>query len=93
MVSEYTPEDVGCYADGSLGHNHCREVLLELIEPHNPDSDLRAALKADMSDDAWEEDAALEILNDHCHKNVLWTFEEGDLVLMDIGTDDIHRHG
>jgi hypothetical protein len=75
----FTTRDVGCYADGAFGHAHCRQVLADLVEPC--DQALSEALRADMSDDAWEEDAALDLLNEGSEEGVFWTFHNGDLVL------------
>ncbi len=78
---KYTLSDVGCYADGTFGQAHLRARLAELI--HGCDEEVIAALKGDSSDDCWEEDAALDLLNEHTSENCSWTFEQGDLLLVE----------
>lgn len=85
--------DVGCYADGSLGHAYVRGVLATLLErlPESHDDtdasryQLANELREDMTDDAGEEDDALEILQEHTAEGLTWEFHEGDLIL---GEDD-----
>lgn len=87
MARIWTKEDIGCHADASLGHQHCREALaqrIEAIDDSTPKqwTDLAASLRGDMSDDASEEDIALEILDEHCD-GVAFVFQDGDLMLVE----------
>lgn len=76
--------DVGCYTDGALGHEHVREVLLSMYQASGGvDAEIIAALSGDMSDDAWEETAALDHVNDHaCVPGVRFDLFGGDLMLL-----------
>lgn len=97
MTKPFTRHDVGCYADGAFGHQHCREVLADLLgnvpnstahgflgEPGGTVDALQAALRSEMSDDAWEEDRALDALNSLCADDVYFVFENGDLLLLEV---------
>lgn len=95
-MKRYTLADIGCYADGTLGHQHCREKLAELLKGMTTvknGSDvivlrkIRAAtmisLAGEMPDDAWDEAKALYLLNEHaCNSTVYFDFHDGDLCLM-----------
>lgn len=87
--------DVGCYADGGFGHDHVRQVLARLLKRmhrHHPRggeglhwSEVKPiveALEAPMSDDAWEEDEAIEWLDRDCEEGCHFTFSDGDLLLV-----------
>lgn len=75
----FTKQDAGCYADGSFGHNHVREVLGSLlVEVGRPD--LQDELLFEMSDDACEEYDALDILNAEC-EGCYFEMVDGDLML------------
>jgi len=78
----FGPEDVGCYADGTHGHAHVRVQLAELVEALDMEPSLVAELLAPMSDDASEEDDAIDLLNEHCEGGVYFTFRDGDLMLV-----------
>ena len=80
---KYTKDDLGCYADGSLGHTHIREVLAEMVEDYYPS--LAQELRATPSDDFEEEDTAIELLNDKAVANeyILFAMVDGDLVLIE----------
>lgn len=77
---------IGCYGDGALGHQHTREVCAKLIEQVSLDcSDrhmIENALRGEMSDDAWEEDAALVILEANAGvEGASWGWRDGDFGL------------
>lgn len=90
----YTRAELGCHADGAFGHQHVRDVLasmlLQTARDRRPPSvslaavqERAAALRAPMSDDAWEEDEALVILNDACAQGLAFELVDGDLVLLE----------
>jgi hypothetical protein len=86
--------DTGCYADGALGHDHCRKVLAGLVEhlvgdyanghSHGELEFLADSLRGPMPDDAWDEYEALNLLNDATPDDRIWLFWDGDLMLMPI---------
>ena len=84
--------EVGCYADGAGGHQHCRNRLAQLVNEVCSDtaelsSKVRIALvgslEGEMPDDACDEDEALELLNQYSnkHPDTFWQFHDGDLML------------
>lgn len=94
----YTKADVGCYADGSLGHDHIRYKLvcllqeLRIVAPEKfvwrqcgyISADLRGAPSSDFS----EEQEAMDLLNAWaCTQDVAFTIEDGDLLLVLVGDD------
>ena len=92
MREKFSVRDIGMYADGALGHDHCRYVLAMIAANVSDDDfgfdndyvDLEPAietLKGDMSDDAWEETLCLDYLNTWCEDSVVFMFREGDLIL------------
>lgn len=82
----YTLDDVGCYADGVHGHRHIRLTLADMVEVATQRSaegrKVASALRKEMSDDAWEEDEALGLLNERCTQEVYFVFENDDLLLV-----------
>lgn len=83
---ECEKEDAGCYGDGALGHQHTREACANTVEAHvDPSPEAVAvitALRGEMSDDAWEEDEACDMLNAACgYKSVAWGWQDGDFGL------------
>lgn len=82
----YTEADVGCYADGANGHDYVRSRLATMVRPYQ--AQLAEALNTTPSDDHWEEDEALEALNNEaCEGDVYFTFDGGDLILT-LGEDE-----
>lgn len=91
-------QDVGCYAEGCFGHDHARARLADLLQatypaehPETPEdvAEVLAALQGgEMSDDAWEEQAAIDLLNERCSRRVYFAFEEGELRCVDAAQDD-----
>ena len=82
--------DCGCYADGSLGHDHVRNRLRSLVETWVDDADPDLILSLDapiMPDDAWDEYEAIDLLNELCEDGICWEFSDGDLVLTTIEED------
>jgi hypothetical protein len=81
-----TKYEIGCYGDGALGHQHTRERCAAIVRENSLDcSDERAiekALMGEMSDDGWEEDAALIILEANVPVNgASWGWQDGDFGL------------
>lgn len=90
----YTAEDAGCYADGANGHDHVRRKLADLILTNGPPTpwsadlhkriaDLWTELHREMSDDASEEDEAIELLNEVTNDTAVWMMHDGDLLLVE----------
>ena len=88
----FTLKNIGCYADGAFGHKHIRETLVREIETLRQrtgsrrfDSqkmhDMLVALRGEMSDDASEEDEAIDVLNEYCADGVHFSMIDGDLML------------
>ena len=79
----------GCMADATHGHQHVRERLACLVEDWpgiERAKELPALLRGSMSDDASEEDEALEFLNDcedwYNQSAGVWGLVDGDLFYM-----------
>lgn len=83
MGKRFNKTDIGCYADGALGHGYVRERLADLIGDYcdGDMGELQRALRAEMSDAADEEYEAIEALNALCDDDVAFDFRDGDLVL------------
>ena len=93
---EFTNKDVGCYADGGLGQDYTRsrlsdtlaEVTHGVIVKRMPLGNyekmrgLHKSLNGPMSDDAWDEIEALEILQENTEDGLVWIMEAGDLLLI-----------
>ena len=83
---KYGPPDVGCFGDASFGHDHIRGCLRTLLQ-HKFETDcleaneIRGRLHEEMSDDASEEDDAINLLNDYACEGVYFEFVDGDLML------------
>lgn len=80
MKSDF--DDVGCYGDGALGHDHCRSRLADLLETYRPEGwePLAAELRGAMSDDDSETMEACDLLSDRL--GVVVGFHDGDLMIM-----------
>jgi len=83
---QFTAADVGCWADGASGWVHVRDVLANLINPLNPT--LAEELTQGMSDDASEEQEALDLLQEHTAEGFVWIFDSGDLILAPEDSED-----
>jgi hypothetical protein len=95
--------ELGCYGDGSLGHQYTRErcatVLAYYVNENfrsrglpTPEGtsadDIVMALNDDMSDDAWEEYAACDWLNEHApFTGASWGWQDGDFGLWTDGEE------
>jgi len=76
------PMEPGCYGDGLYGWQYVRNVLAARIMGLGPlGADLAEELQSDMSDDASEEDEALDLLNEHTVGGY-WAFGEDGEGLM-----------
>ena len=90
----YGLEQVGCYADGTFGHDYVRSSLALLLHGFTgrwnktvmlSAESLMDELCADPSDDFSEEDDAIALLNEHATDGtVYFGMFEGDLVLASI---------
>lgn len=78
----YSRNDQGCFGDGAHGHQHIRLVLADLLADAGAPLDYIKPLENEMSDDASEEDDALEWLNDNVCDGVAFGFADGDLLLL-----------
>ena len=86
----FTAQDLGCYADGCLGHDHIRATLAYLLETLSRDLILCStsglllsdSLLREMPDDASDEAEALELLNEDTVEGISWLLLDGDLVLI-----------
>ena len=78
--------ETGCYGDGALGHQHCRERLAEILEGiADSHPDIVVSLRSDMPDDARDEDEALSLLNAALpNDSTWWGFQDGDFGLWPI---------
>ena len=75
---------LGCIADGSYGQAHIRERLAELVQPYGRKGKaLAIELGKPMSDDASEEDDAIDLLNNYTEDGIYFTMSNGDLLLVD----------
>lgn len=76
--------DADVYGSGEFGHNHIRGCLNTLLQWWNPveTAALRTALCGEMSDDASEEDDAIEYLNTNACDGCYFALSEGDLWLL-----------
>lgn len=81
--------ETGCYGDGALGHQHCRENLADMLEGIiDAHPDVVSSLRNDMPDDAWDEDEALNLLNAALPSDdTWWGFQDGDFGLWPIEDD------
>lgn len=92
MPHKYTVVSVGCYGDGSFGHEHVRSRLAALLKElahHSTDSEskrglnmLAADLVQPMTDDGSEEDAAISLLNEFACDGTHFEMLDGDLLLL-----------
>ena len=93
-VQVFSGRDAGCYADGTFGAVHAREVMANLLrgirdEHYDAHSHTRATitrlvfeLDDPMSDDDGESLDALDVLNAHTADGLAWEFVDGDLMLL-----------
>lgn len=80
IVFNGEPMDPGCYADAGSGWDHVRDVFAGLVASLSPD--LEEELQGEQSDDASEEDDALDLLNENTVGGY-WAFgENGDGLML-----------
>lgn len=85
----FTAKDYACFADGANGSAYTRRRLAELLAAADlPDEHAEAVkvvcaeLRGDMSDDDYETEQALDLLNVYaCDDDVYFEFDEGNLML------------
>ena len=82
-MKKYTKADIGCYGDGTFGHEHIRDILADLLQEIGTEdsNSLIAALQHEMSDDLCEDDA-LDLINERLCDGCFFCFENGDLLLV-----------
>lgn len=100
--SGFTLKDVGCYADGTLGHQHLRNRLAEEFDGFfrtykegaywtGNSGNFQLLWKylcGPIEVDCWEEQDALDLLNEHaCDETVHFTFDAGDLLLVAVNEE------
>lgn len=96
----FTRRDMGCIADGTLGHQHCRERLADALcalYEHARSTwtharigetlDTITSLRSEMPDDARDEYDAIERLNTYTADGLVWEFVDGDLMLRESSDD------
>jgi hypothetical protein len=90
MSTYFTSEDCGCWADGTHGSKHVREMLHSVLinlpeedfEQDQRERDIIAeSLLEEMPDDASDEIDALDILQRWTEEGLSWQMEGGDLIL------------
>lgn len=88
--SSFTRNDIGCHADGTFGHRRIRTRLAELVDAIdggmcNPESqELMESLGGEMPDDCWDEDRAIELLDEATAEGLEWRLDAGDLLLCEL---------
>lgn len=76
---DWTEYEIGCYADASLGWNHVRNALADIIEEYN--KTLAEYLRnPEVGGD--DEDEALEILNHYTESGLVWVLDDEGLFLL-----------
>jgi hypothetical protein len=82
-----TKYEIGCYADGTFGHQHARDTIADLLEDLLGAHDF-AGLPDELRDSTWDtfiEDEAIAILNERTEVSrpafTSWQFNDGDLGL------------
>lgn len=80
----------GCYGDGANGHQHTRAKCADLLESLGcRDTVLIDSLRGDMSDDASEEEDAVDWLEEHAeHATARWGWQDGDFGLWECTISD-----
>jgi len=78
----FTKADIGCYSDSVNGHEWLRQRLASMVQ--ECDAEIAKSLRGEMPDDSWDEDAALDLLNEHTDNDLVWTFYDGNLMLTPI---------
>jgi hypothetical protein len=91
----FTTEDCGTFADGTFGHGHIRNRLADLVRAvdgglgNSEFLEIEASLAGPMPDDCWDEDRAIELLEDVSSGDVAWCLDGGDLLLVEVtGSED-----
>ena len=89
MSLAWNKHDAGCWADGAGGHAHIRARLAVLVAnvwnaelKDKYGYDIPEALDQDMTDDASEEQDALDVLQEFTEAGLVWNFVDGDLLLL-----------
>lgn len=83
---KFTTEDIGCIADGALGHQHVREVLSSIMDEFSYPM-IAEELQGKGPDDLSDEDDALDILNTEHVEGVYIAFVDGDLCCVEEGEE------
>ena len=86
----FTLDDIGCYADGTFGHTRIRGRLAELVGAiddgmcNSEAQELLESLGGEMPDDCWDEDRAIELLDEATSEGLEWRLDAGDLLLCEL---------
>lgn len=75
-MKPYTANDLGCYIDGTFGHDHAHETIATLLG-------WKGRRPADCIDDYCSLDDDTELLDKHTEDGLYWLWYEGDLILTD----------
>lgn len=87
---QVSDKDLGCWADGALGHDRCRMVLANVLAncftgPARQDGELVElldSLDSPPADDFYDEELALCHINESLPYAFYLRFLDGDLILM-----------
>ena len=93
----FTQADVGCHVDAAFGSDHRRARLIDLVNSLPPtqaipgtiigenSQEFRVGLLESLAgptpDDAWDEDAAIDLLSEVTEPGLVWIMDAGDLIL------------
>ena len=92
MTTKY---EIGCYGDGTYGHQHTRERCAETMEDVLTTAEdwsvqkaIIAELRTEGCDDFCEEDLACDWLNIHAEvEGASWGWQDGDFGLWSVEDD------
>ena len=86
LINKWSRKEVGVWIDGTYGLDHARAKLWRMVYTTYPSTNVYAelieSLKGDAPDGPWDEDEALDALNDACEDGLSFEWYEGDLMLV-----------
>lgn len=85
----FSKEDIGCYIDAAFGLDHARRRLVELLSCVPRSSKVQKLMveleEEENLDFIFEAmDEAVDILSQYTTEDIMWLFEAGDLILMEV---------